>query len=181
MEGTKHLTPRYSQMALGLADDILGPILADGSKPDFISFGGGLPCPEGFPVEALREASDWCLKTYPSRSLQYSGPEGEPELREQIAAYETSRGNPTSPDEILVTSGSQQALDLCGRVFCDPGSKILIQRPSYIGALSTSLSRHMLRCRLMLKARLRLKSGKKRAMSGLPIRLRLTAIRPDRR
>ena len=120
MEGTKHLTPRYSQMALGLADDILGPILADGSKPDFISFGGGLPCPEGFPVEALREASDWCLKTYPSRSLQYSGPEGEPELREQIAAYETSRGNPTSPDEILVTSGSQQALDLCGRVFCDP-------------------------------------------------------------
>ena len=112
MEGTKHLTPRYSQMALGLADDILGPILADGSKPDFISFGGGLPCPEGFPVEALREASDWCLKTYPSRSLQYSGPEGEPELREQIAAYETSRGNPTSPDEILVTSGSQQALDL---------------------------------------------------------------------
>ena len=54
MEGTKHLTPRYSQMALGLADDILGPILADGSKPDFISFGGGLPCPEGFPVEALR-------------------------------------------------------------------------------------------------------------------------------
>ena len=91
MEGTKHLTPRYSQMALGLADDILGPILADGSKPDFISFGGGLPCPEGFPVEALREASDWCLKTYPSRSLQYSGPEGEPELREQIAAYETSR------------------------------------------------------------------------------------------
>ena len=75
------------------------------------------------------------MKTYPSRSLQYSGPEGEPELREQIAAYETSRGNPTSPDEILVTSGSQQALDLCGRVFCDPGSKILIQRPSYIGAL----------------------------------------------
>ena len=135
MEGTKHLTPRYSQLALGLADDILGPILADGSKPDFISFGGGLPCPEGFPVEALREASDWCLKTYPSRSLQYSGPEGEPELREQIAAYVTSRGNPTSPDEILVTSGSQQALDLCGRVFCDPGSKILIQRPSYIGAL----------------------------------------------
>ncbi len=136
------LSPVYSANAAGMAEDILGPILKDGTNPSMISFGGGLPCPEGFPVKELQEALVWCLETMPQRALQYSGPEGEPELREQIVRYETGRGNSVSADQLLVVSGSQQALDLVARVLCDAGSPIFVQRPTYIGALEAfSLSR----------------------------------------
>ncbi|MDL2059357.1 PLP-dependent aminotransferase family protein [Mesosutterella sp. AGMB02718] len=135
--------PRLSLTAQSIPDDILGPILAEGTDPSFISFGGGLPCPEGLPVEAMRKACDEVLRSSAQRALQYSGPQGEIELREAVARYETEqRGTPTTPDEVLITSGSQQGLDLCARAFCDPGSRILVQRPTYIGALEAfNLSR----------------------------------------
>ena len=136
MTDSKTLMPRLSHMAAALPEDVLGPILAAGSDPEFISFGGGLPCPEGFPVEAIIEAGEKSLRENAFRALQYSGPQGEIELRRAVAEYETrDRGTPTDPDEVLITSGSQQALDLCARVLCDKGSKILVQRPTYIGAL----------------------------------------------
>ena len=110
--------PRLSLTAQSIPDDILGPILAEGTDPSFISFGGGLPCPEGFPVDAMRRACDEVLRSNAQRALQYSGPQGEIELREAVARYETEqRGTPTTPDEVLVTSGSQQGLDLCARAF----------------------------------------------------------------
>lgn len=136
MTDCKQFMPTLSKMAAGLPEDVLGPILAAGTDPEFVSFGGGLPCPEGFPVEAIMREGNAALTENASRALQYSGPQGEIELREAVADYETNdRGTPTRPEQVLITSGSQQALDLCGRVLCDRGSKILVQRPTYIGAL----------------------------------------------
>ncbi|MCI5851037.1 MAG: PLP-dependent aminotransferase family protein [Sutterellaceae bacterium] len=135
MSDTNTLRPAWSSMAAGLPEDVLGPILANGTKPGIISFGGGLPSPEGFPTKELERAAEWCLEAMPKRALQYSDPQGEPELRAEIAKYENGRGNPTDPDNVAVVTGSQQALDLAARIFVNPGDAIMVQRPTYVGAL----------------------------------------------
>ena len=104
-------------------------------RPEVISFAGGLPAPESFPVEALRAAFDKVLREVGPGSLQYSTTEGHPQLREWVAARETARGIPTSVDEVLIVSGSQQGLDLIAKAFIDEGAPILVESPSYLGAL----------------------------------------------
>jgi 2-aminoadipate transaminase len=104
-------------------------------RPEMISFAGGLPAPETFPVEALRAAFDKVLREVGPASLQYSTTEGHPALRAWIAARETARGIPTSEDEVLIVSGSQQGLDLIGKAFIDEGAPVLVESPSYLGAL----------------------------------------------
>jgi 2-aminoadipate transaminase len=105
------------------------------ARPEVISFAGGLPSPEGFPVEAIEKACQEVLETQGKQALQYSMVEGEMLLREQIARRETMKGIPTTADQIYIVSGSQQALDLLGRVFLDPGDKVLVESPTYMGAL----------------------------------------------
>jgi len=104
-------------------------------RPEVISFAGGLPAPESFPVEALRQAFDKVLREVGPGSLQYSTTEGHPALREWVAARETARGVPTSADEVLIVSGSQQGLDLIGKAFIDEAAPVLVESPSYLGAL----------------------------------------------
>lgn len=104
-------------------------------RPDVTSFAGGLPAPETFPVEALRGAFDKVLRAVGPASLQYSTTEGHPALREWVAARETARGCPTAPDEVLIVAGSQQGLDLVAKAFIDEAAPILVESPSYLGAL----------------------------------------------
>ena len=104
-------------------------------RPGVISFGGGLPTAEGFPVDAIRAAADWVLEKEAERALQYSASAGEPELREALARWEAQKGVPTKAENIIICSGSQQGLDLIGNLFLDPGAKFLIERPTYMGAL----------------------------------------------
>ncbi len=104
-------------------------------KPDLISFAGGLPAPEVFPVEQLREAADLVLRQFGPQSLQYSTTEGCPDLREMIARHTARYGIVVEPENILITSGSQQALDLLGKVFVNSGDRIAVERPTYLGAL----------------------------------------------
>jgi 2-aminoadipate transaminase len=100
-----------------------------------ISLAGGLPAPQSFPAEALRAAFDAVLATEPAQALQYSTTEGHPPLREWIAAQESARGVPTAAEQVLVVSGSQQALDLIGKAMVDEGQPLLVESPTYLGAL----------------------------------------------
>jgi 2-aminoadipate transaminase len=100
-----------------------------------ISFAGGLPAPELFPVEAIRESIDRVLRTDGAAALQYGPTEGHLPLREFIASRLQTRSLKAAPEEILITTGSQQALDLLGKVLLQRGSRVLIEAPSYVGAL----------------------------------------------
>ena len=106
-------------------------------QPEIISFAGGLPAPELFPVEEMAKASQEVLKESGRQALQYSTTEGYLPLREFIANRMSEKNNiKTTPDNILVTSGSQQGLDFSGRVFLDEGDIVLLESPSYLGAIS---------------------------------------------
>lgn len=102
---------------------------------EVISFAGGMPAPEVFPIEKFKEA---CLKVLDDNgpaSLQYGSTEGYVPLREMIARHSARYGISVTIENILITSGSQQALDLLGKIFINPGDKILVESPTYIGAL----------------------------------------------
>jgi 2-aminoadipate transaminase len=103
--------------------------------PDVISFAGGLPAPELFPVREIEEACTHLLHHEPKHALQYSTTEGHRPLREYLAEAMCKYGIQHSPDNILVTTGSQQALDLIGKVFIDPETHVLTGRPTYLGAI----------------------------------------------
>jgi 2-aminoadipate transaminase len=111
-------------------------ILALTQQPGVISFAGGLPAPELFDAPGLRRAFAAALddEAY-GRTLQYSTTEGDPALRAAIARRMTARGLATEADEILVTSGSQQALTLIAAVLLEPGDAVLVEEPSYLAAL----------------------------------------------
>ncbi|MBD0711814.1 transcriptional regulator [Streptomyces sp. CBMA291] len=102
-----------------------------------INFAGGLPAPELFDVEGLRAAYDRALTENPQYALQYSTTEGDPELRTAVAARLTARDLPTEADDLLVTTGSQQALTLLTTALVEPGSVVLVEDPCYLAALQT--------------------------------------------
>lgn len=111
-------------------------ILKVASNPAMISFAGGLPNPELFPVSALAEATAYVFQNQGQAALQYANSEGLPALREWISArYRKVHGIEIPADEILITSGSQQALDLLGKVLIDPGHPVIVEEPAYLGAL----------------------------------------------
>ncbi|MDQ6640351.1 MAG: PLP-dependent aminotransferase family protein [Pseudomonadota bacterium] len=103
--------------------------------PGIISLAGGLPSALTFPVEAVREATARVLRETPREALQYAGSEGFPPLREWVAAEMARQGLAVSPAQVLITSGSQQGLDLVGKVLIDAGSRVAVESPTYLGAL----------------------------------------------
>lgn len=126
----------FSPTAYNLESSIIRDILKYSNQPGVISFAGGLPGPDLFPVEELREAADRVLTRYGTKALQYGLSMGYPPLREFIAERVAMRGGvQLSADNILITSGSQQALDAVGRAFLEPGQYVLCCRPTYLGAL----------------------------------------------
>jgi 2-aminoadipate transaminase len=107
-------------------------------REEVISFAGGLPAPELFPAEMVAQAFATALQpTVVARALQYSTTEGDPELRALLAGRLTGRGLQAEADEILVTTGSQQALGLVASVLVDPGDVVLVENPSYLAALQS--------------------------------------------
>ena len=111
---------------------VLHNILKIAEQPNIISFAGGLPSPDTFPVEAFNAAYEKVMREQPRNALQYAASEGYGPLREWVA-----RSLPwdVAPEQVLITTGSQQALDLVGKLFIDEGSRIAVQTPSYLGAL----------------------------------------------
>ncbi|WP_285905418.1 PLP-dependent aminotransferase family protein [Pseudodesulfovibrio pelocollis] len=111
-------------------------ILKVTADPEIISFAGGLPNPELFPVAAMDKAAHEVFATIGASALQYSTTEGDAGLRAIIARrYRENRGLDVDPDSILITTGSQQILDMVGKVFIDQGDKVAIERPGYLGAI----------------------------------------------
>ncbi len=110
-------------------------LLAVTARPDVISFAGGLPAPELFPVAELRAAFDAVLDSDGPNALQYGPTEGYAPLRAYLVELLARRGIVTTPEEILLTTGSQQGLDLLGKVLLRPGARVGVETPSYVGAL----------------------------------------------
>ena len=129
----------YAARARSMSSSIIRELLKLTEQPDFISFAGGMPAPEVFPIEQIRAATERVLAERGAQALQYSTTEGYRPLRELIASWMRDDPRHRLPvcgaDNILITSGSQQALDLVGRMFIDPGDRILVESPTYLGAL----------------------------------------------
>jgi len=126
---------RYAQRTQRMGSSIIRELLKWTEQPDVISFAGGLPAPDVFPVEEVTAACEKVLRVYGSKALQYGTTEGYLPLREMIARHTARYGIKVTPDNILITSGSQQALDLLGRIFINRGDRILVESPTYLGAL----------------------------------------------
>lgn len=126
---------RFAQRMQRMESSALRELLKLTQNAEIISFGGGLPAPELFPVEKIREASDIVLSELPMIALQYGTTDGYTPLREMIARHTARYGIEVTADNIMITSGSQQALDLIGKVFINPGDRILVESPTYLGAL----------------------------------------------
>jgi 2-aminoadipate transaminase len=129
-------TPPLAARLRGVRSSPVRDILALTERPGVISFAGGLPAPELFDAPGLRVAYAAALADGAAgRSLQYSTTEGDPALRAAVAARLTGRGLPTVAGELLITSGSQQALTLIATVLLEPGDTVLVEEPSYLAAL----------------------------------------------
>ena len=110
-------------------------ILKVTERPGIISLAGGLPSADTFPVAAMRSATERVLRDTPREALQYAASEGFASLREWVAAEMGTHGLKVEPTQVLITTGSQQGLDLVGKVLIDPGSRVAVESPTYLGAL----------------------------------------------
>jgi 2-aminoadipate transaminase len=128
---------QLSERARKLTSSAIREILKVTERPEVISFAGGLPSPATFPVEEMRHASERILRDQPAAALQYSATEGYMPLREWVAARYSVNGAHIRPTQVLITTGSQQALDLLGKTLVDPGSRVLVETPTYLGALQS--------------------------------------------
>ncbi len=126
---------RYAQRTQRMKSSAIRELLKLTEQPDIISFAGGLPAPDVFPTEEFQEACIRVLRDHGPVALQYGTTEGYKPLREMIARHTMRYGIEVTADNILITSGSQQALDLIGKIFINHGDRILVESPTYLGAL----------------------------------------------
>jgi 2-aminoadipate transaminase len=126
---------RFAQRTQRMGSSAIRELLKLTEQPDIISFGGGLPAPDVFPIKEFKEACDRVLTDFGPQALQYGTTEGYLPLREMIMRHTKRYGINVNPDNILITSGSQQALDLLGKILINPGDRILVESPTYLGAL----------------------------------------------
>jgi DNA-binding transcriptional MocR family regulator len=137
MEKPDKLVERWklSPSARNLKPSFIRSMLKGSSQPGVINFAGGLPAPELFPVEELKEVCSRVLDEHGRLSLQYSLSSGVELMRELLSERISTDRYQCIPDEIQITSGAQQALDMVGRVFIEPGSVVLTEEPTYLGAI----------------------------------------------
>ncbi|MFD9906920.1 PLP-dependent aminotransferase family protein [Streptomyces sp. NPDC059063] len=128
-------TPPLAARAAAIGGSPVRDILAVTARPEVINFAGGLPAPEFFDAEGVAAAYQAVLAAQPGRALQYSTTEGEPALRAAIAARHAAHGLATDADDVLVTTGSQQALSLLATALVEPGDTVLVENPCYLAAL----------------------------------------------
>ncbi len=125
----------YSERAQGLTASEIRELLKLTQKPEIISFAGGLPNPKSYDVKRIKECVDYVMDHEAEKALQYGTTEGYTKLREYLADWMTGRGYDSSPDNFLITSGSQQGLDLVSKVFLEKGDIVITESPSYLGGL----------------------------------------------
>src|SRR5579871_3879704 len=128
-------TSRYAQRTRSVKSSTIRELLKFTQQPEVISFSGGLPAPEVFPAQRFREACARVLEQQPQLALQYGATEGYEPLREMIARHIARYGIKAGTENVLITSGSQQALDLIGKLLINAGDRVLVEAPTYLGAL----------------------------------------------
>jgi len=126
---------RYAHRQSRMGSSVIRELLKLTQQPDIISFAGGLPAPEVFPIRQIQEACDTVLRENGALALQYGTTEGYLPLREMIAQRNARYSVEVSADNIMITSGSQQALDFIGRLFLNRGDYVVVESPTYLGAL----------------------------------------------
>ncbi len=126
---------RFANRTKRMGSSVIRELLKLTEQPDIISFGGGLPAPEVFPIKEFQAACNFVLENQGAQALQYSTTEGYRPLRELIAQRTARYAVSVNPENILITSGSQQALDFIGRVFVNQGDFVVVESPTYLGAL----------------------------------------------
>ena len=131
------MTSRFAERMRSMKPSTIREMLKMTERPDVISFAGGLPAPELFPVDDIRVAAERVLVECGAKAFQYGVTQGIAPLREQIAAEMATRHIPCSADDILITTGSQQGLDLVGKIFIDAGDAILTENPTYLAAIQS--------------------------------------------
>lgn len=126
---------QYAQRTQAMTSSIIRDLLKLTQQPDVISFAGGLPAPELFPIREFKEACAYILEHDGARALQYGPTDGYPPLKEFLVEKMQKYGVPAEMENVLITNGSQQALDLIGKVFINRGDVIVTEAPTYLGAL----------------------------------------------
>ena len=139
MTAARHEPPSpftLARRAERMNPSVIREILKLTERPGVVSLAGGLPSADTFPVEAMRAAAERVLTDAPREALQYAASEGHAPLREWVAAHlNAQQGMDVSPAQVLLTTGSQQGLDLAAKVLIDEGSRVLVETPTYLGAL----------------------------------------------
>ena len=125
----------FSKRATAIKSSVIREILKVTGRPEVISFAGGLPSDASFPVPQLKAAFEKVMTDAPQAALQYSTTDGYAPLREWVASEKSKNGVSITPEQVIIVSGSQQALDLIGKVFINEGDKVLVEAPTYLGAL----------------------------------------------
>ncbi|MFI2754987.1 PLP-dependent aminotransferase family protein [Cellulomonas sp. P22] len=125
----------YADRTHGMRASEIRALFAVANRPEVVSLAGGMPYLEGLPLDVLGDLAKRVVATRGTTALQYGSGQGEEELREQILEVMRLEGIQAHPDDVVVTTGSQQALDLVTRIFIDPGDVVVAEAPSYVGAL----------------------------------------------
>lgn len=127
----------YADRALGMKQSEVRQLFAVANRPEVVSLAGGMPFIEGLPMDFLADMSARLIRQRGTKIFQYGSGQGEEELREMITEVMRPDGLRGHPDDIVVTTGSQQALDLISEIFINPGDVVVAEAPSYVGALGT--------------------------------------------
>jgi 2-aminoadipate transaminase len=128
-------TQSYARRTAGMTTSEIRALFAVASRPEVVSLAGGMPSLTALPMDNVADMVAHMLRTQGLTALQYGSGQGDPTLREQILEVMAQEGISAHADDIVVTTGSQQALDLVTRIFIDPGDVVLAEAPSYVGAL----------------------------------------------
>ncbi|HEY0950293.1 PLP-dependent aminotransferase family protein [Nocardioides sp.] len=126
---------RYAARTAGMTASEIRALFSVASRPEVVSLAGGMPNISGLPLDVVGGAISDLIATQGPVAMQYGSGQGVPELREQICEVMRLEGIDAHPDDVVVTVGSQQAVDLVTRIFCDPGDVVICEAPSYVGAL----------------------------------------------
>ncbi|HYZ13911.1 MAG TPA: PLP-dependent aminotransferase family protein [Actinomycetota bacterium] len=126
----------YARRASGMTASEVRALFSVASRPDVVSLAGGMPYVQGLPTEHVLEVVESVLVERADVALQYGGGQGSPVLRERLARLMAEEDTPADPEDLVVTTGAQQALDLVGKVLLDPGDVVAVEAPAYVGALS---------------------------------------------
>jgi 2-aminoadipate transaminase len=133
----ENLQERFAHRAAHMKPSEIRSLFAVASRPEIVSLAGGMPNLSAIPMGVMASLVEKLVSEHGQEALQYGSGQGHPKLREQICDVMALEGIRANPDDILVTTGSQQALDLISRIFIDPGDVVLVEAPSYVGALGT--------------------------------------------